>query len=139
MTREIVRTLKFRAWDGEHKEMVQAINWFIEIDDGTVWENINVCGEDDLHERYVKLMQFTGLLDKHGKEIYEGDKVKYSNAFESGIAEVRAIFETSNLAFWWTEQETDSPSLYSHCDYFGHAEDLQVIGNIYEDAGLLTN
>ena len=114
----MTRELKFRAWDGEHKEMVQAINWFIEIDDGTVWENINVCGEDDLHERYVKLMQFTGLLDKHGREIYEGDIIKYKWLSEFPVDVVR-----------WNDRLAEF-NAYS----LQHGE---VIGNIYEHAELL--
>lgn len=76
-----------------------------------------------VHIDNVKLMQFTGLTDKNGKEIYEGDIVRYRDGiykvdwFENGFylfRDVRAKFD-----IWWV--------------------DTEVIGNIYENPDLLTN
>ena len=53
-----MRTLKFRAWDDQTKQMVYQ-------DDQMT--NYKILG------RYTNVQQFTGLLDKNGKEIYEGD------------------------------------------------------------------
>ena len=61
---------KFRAWDKEFKEMVQvdALVLDAQVIKAT-YKNGNVVKEDI---KYYDLMQTTGLLDKNGKEIFEG-------------------------------------------------------------------
>ena len=68
----LVREIKFRAWDKENKVMIYPKGILF---DGRV-VNFN-CGILEPFEEY-ELMQFTGLYDKNGKEIYEGDIIKYS-------------------------------------------------------------
>ena len=62
------RTIKFRAWD---KRTSRFYLW--EDDRFGVAEYIGDCPE------YITLNQFTGLLDKNGKEIYEGDIISLVN------------------------------------------------------------
>jgi len=55
------REIKFRDWNPETKEM----------------RYFNLDGYDrEVHDAYGNIMQFTGLLDKNGKEIFEGDVIK---------------------------------------------------------------
>ena len=68
-----MRPIKFRAWDKENKQM----SWPFTLYDTPTWE-AHDGGYTLLDEDFAQapIMQFTGLLDKNGKEIYEGDLIK---------------------------------------------------------------
>jgi uncharacterized phage protein (TIGR01671 family) len=84
-----------------------------------------------------QLMQFTGLHDKNGKEIYEGDIVRYFHDDEA-IVEVRWWNELAQFAIAWRSQRIKS---LRGCDsepiLINTNIDGEVIGNIYENPELL--
>lgn len=85
----------------------------------------------DTSEKNDTIMQFTGLLDKHGKEIYEGDIVSngesQNNHCLSGIHEVK--LECGGFY----------PFAISGWEGTMSVEKCEIIGNIYENPDLLTS
>ena len=68
--------------------------------------------------------QYTGLLDKHGKRIFEGDIVDYISSDVIGNPKTGTII---------VEDMTD----YDTMIYLNHSDELQIIGNIHDNPELL--
>lgn len=125
---------RLRAWDKEFKEMVQvdALVFDEQIIKAT-YKNGNVVKED--LKNYV-LMQSTGLRDKNGKEIFEGDIIAIE--VEDLEAPVNAKVFCNNdigvLMFHVFEDSEDVPMVELLED---NSVAFAVIGNIWEDGELL--
>lgn len=123
---------RFRAWDKEFKEMVQVDALvFDEQIIKVTYKNGNVVKED--LKNYV-LMQSTGLRDKSGKEIFEGDILKVTNLASwlevVSFNEKKAMFVSKE-----TKREVEETPLYDlfNTDIF----EVEIIGNIHTNPELL--
>ena len=123
---------EFRAWTEEGKTMYYDVYPF---KDGTLLLNYDGFAFDEVPASDFILMQSTGLLDKNGKEIFEGDIVKYESGCYTYTEEVayNKIFAgfgvrdaNANviLTFWVLAENIDLSS-------------LEVVGNIYQNPELL--
>lgn len=128
-----MREIKFRAWDGELKEMIGPEEV---LSCSFIGLNGEWLGLSDLlkGEGGFELMQYTGLRDKNGVEIYEGDILKAVDGY-TGLIIYRAEsaqFVGFNIGKEFTEEEFDT--LYTVNGSFNSAE---VIGNRFENPELL--
>ena len=146
------REIKFRGWDKYDKKMIYDLcqvdsfwHYYSYSDDTGLHfgkTGPNGVGED-FENKYI--MQYTGLKDKNGKEIYEGDVLKQvkkssregceSSSYDKNNFEV--VFKYGS--FWLQRPYSDSVYIrdFPNIDEFVGFECFEVIGNIYENPELL--
>lgn len=124
------REIKFRIWDVENKEMLKVR----ELDFEPTFYGGRIAIRPDQYNDYFDtedmiLMQYTGLHDKNGKEIYEGDIVEITRPCILERGEVKFINGCFDI------KSKDTLLMLYQCEINNFK--LKVIGNIYDNPELL--
>ena len=122
-----MREIKFRVWDNDSKKIYNQDDFILTFDN--VGEDIYLKGNNEIIPFYrYKLMQYTGLEDKNGQEIYEGDILDYGTYGKFEVVWHRGSFKIRKLGF-----------KHGKLHYLGdcYFDELMVTGNIYENPELL--
>lgn len=131
------RVIKFRQWVPGLNQYIGF--WGTNIDPhGAYW--VGPASESEsIHE------QFTGLKDKNGREIYEGDILTAEGYpwFDDGAPNYRAVVEYGTDAMFLAVKVCINPAKrgISHgiAESLGEVEGWEIIGNIHENPGMESN
>jgi len=137
MTREIKFRAWMKIWDEDEpvkgKMFYQILptgdfkTWIIAFDNDDKYDGDFTVGED------IELMQYTGLKDKNGKEIYEGDMCIHKQVAGGLLSPSKA----KNVQIVWTELHNGWICDDGKYQYSMQTSQLEIIGNIYENPELL--
>ncbi|WBF77115.1 YopX family protein [Lacticaseibacillus rhamnosus] len=125
------REIKFRAWNKKDKVMVDVAA--MNFGPSGLWSLIEDADDAELQlEDNYELMQYTGLKDKNGREIYEGDIVRTGedNIGDPDPTIGQVIMREGS---WLIENEKKQEEI----GLFSEITSREVIGNIFEDNQLL--
>jgi len=125
-----MREIKFRAWSKEFNTMkTQHGIPLISLSGQMYNEGLNIT------DRFI-LMQYTGIKDKNGKEIYEGDIIHYGyyeNIDKNGL---ELLDRPMNFKVWW-EQSSCSWCANGRLVGLNGVYPFEIIGNIHENKSLI--
>lgn len=133
------REIKFRTWDSVHNKMiylkdVALCGYDNEFDVYELYfeeNNLKCRGYDDfdddfggtiVNETELPIMEYTGLKDKNGVEVYEGDKVKAKFYGKEVVGEIG--FNSGCFLLWNSCVSDNQLFIFT---------DIEVIGNVYEN------
>lgn len=159
-----MRPIKFRVWDKKEKKWYEPVyeayngklhDLSISLGGQIQTRTLQQCADmKDWQDGRYDLMQYTGLKDKSGKEIYEGDIVRGVVEFPqllTGDTDENSNFRMGGEVFWDYDRfslraiqgmcDPDRPGMVNYFDFVGREletfDDMVVIGNIYESPELL--
>ena len=121
-----MREIKFRAWH-KGKKIISEVLGIDILHKEIFFSNgdVDYCEISDF--KYIELMQYTGLKDEYGNEIYEGDIVTLHNS------RYKVIFNMEQARFVLRDDKFEMEIPFTN----NNNERMEIIGNIYENPELI--
>lgn len=137
-----MREIKFRAWNKLAKCMA-IVDMLDFMFDAYRAHRIEGPLSGSGHLTDIVLLQFTGLHDKNGREVYEGDIIKSTTLYNDTQYAQVLWDETMSLSSWDSSEtwmlhflSGVKCTLYPFCKY-RNSDTIEVIGNIYENPEMM--
>lgn len=133
--------LRFRAWHKQGRRMAFVSQIDLTTNTVEVWNKTTKTPWDRTkweNENSIIIMQSTGLSDKKGKEIFEGDivEIKNTETFKLwGDTDEPQVVKWDGCCFS-TRNIVGDASLFHHCNQDNY--EVEIIGNIYQNSDLLS-
>lgn len=139
-----MREIEFRFWHLSENKMIDWV-WITQ----NAWNSYR--GETPISLLFdfltvkkseVIILQFTGLKDKNGKKIYEGDFIKGiciltdSNGYDNYV-KIEGLVNYSNEYSAFSFTNNIKTPLENYCNFMYQLSEIEVVGNIYENENLL--
>jgi uncharacterized phage protein (TIGR01671 family) len=145
-----MREIKFRAWDEGNNVMHSNVQFITSGDGENDWiafasaevpcrsdGGAGLIFDNPFFRRQIKLMQYTGIKDRNGKEIYESDMVKWGDLPDSQEYNIRIAEVKFNPDIQLDCKNIPHPHVFRWGNFAYGGKQLEVIGNIYENPELL--
>lgn len=139
-TKKMQRQIKFRAWSNAFDQMIPWEELKFDKDQSEdqicFYEKADGCDSTWDGGTDYAIMQYTGLCDKVGREIYEGDICRTFGSYENFQSEV--VYQ--NGAFGYCVKYQGFISFAENYNFHwenGKSEHIEVIENVFENPGLL--
>ena len=123
----MAREIKFRAWYPDAKIMSLIYHW-----------SLSECLAYKInHPERIEIMQFTGLKDKNGKEIYEGDIVQFNDSICGIMDAVIRWDENCGRLRGWNRNSDPKYYVIAFDLHKSQTPHIEIIGNAWENPELL--
>ena len=139
-----MKEIKFRAWDKVNQEYIyfdfsNIYGYEGEISGVLLPDGNTLLNDNEKINENLIIEQFTGLHDKNGKEIYEGDILEFVLNTKYGLIHKRGVMDWDGINPWvgfLPKHNGEQQGLYI-LDFSVEGWNRKVIGNIYENPELL--
>lgn len=133
------REIKFRAWLKDDKRMVEVRSIDFHEEGNIITVNYNDIFGFEFNENEIELMQYTGLKDKNGKEIYEGDIIDIHQTVNGQSV---FVIEVTNTGLVIPRYAFDKNYKYEYnirelLEFDEYDKEIEIIGNVWENKELL--